>query len=71
MIGGDTRGWAGESNWKKNEHPTTVWASLRTDNNISPYTNGKSISTMCGNEIKMERDRAEHLASFSGVDLLD
>ena len=57
--------------WKKSDHPTTVRASIRVDNNVSSYTNGKSISVMCGNEFKMKGDGEEHLASSSGMDLLN
>ena len=71
MIGEDTRGWAGESKWKKSDHPTTVWASIMADNNIATDTSGKSISAMCGSEVRMERDGSEHLASYSGMYLLD
>lgn len=71
MVRGNTREWAGESKWKKSEHPITVWASIRANNNFSPDTNEKYISALCGSELKMGGNGAKHLASFLGVDLLD
>ena len=53
---------------KKN---TIVWASIRADHNIPPFTNTKSITAICLADFMMDGEGAEHLEAFLGIDILD
>ena len=65
------RGSGGDSKWKKREHHSIVWASIRADNSIQTYTNGKSTTAIYSSDFKLDGEGAEHLAAFSGMYILD
>ena len=61
---GQYEAFVGESNEKHTETHAIVWAPIRADTTVLPFTIEKSISSVRGGYVRLEGGDANHLASL-------